>query len=215
MKFETTPAFDTDYRRLKAEHAAEFKKVVRDKFVPACDAFAADPATPWPASLRVKAVRSAAGVREMTWSFASPDGRATFERHRRRRTARPMAPHRRPRRLQEPLSPRLARQPHRPPRGLDEPAGGQQIGNSRTENSPVRPTAPNGPETPFPTWSFIDLQLRHIVIRRLLLSGSAGRPAGCCLGGVVAVSSKVEEQTGPASRLCPVTNRQYRLASAN
>lgn len=79
MKFETTPAFDTDYRRLKAEHAAEFKKVVRDKFVPACDAFAADPATPWPASLRIKAVRSAAGVREMTWSFASPDGRATFE----------------------------------------------------------------------------------------------------------------------------------------
>ena len=79
MKFETTPAFDTDYRRLKPEHAAEFKKVVRDKFVPACDAFAADPATPWPTSLRIKAVRSAAGVREMTWSFASPDGRATFE----------------------------------------------------------------------------------------------------------------------------------------
>ena len=79
MKFETTPAFDTDYRRLKAEHAAEFKKVVQDKFVPACDAFAEDPSTPWPASLRVKAVRSAAGVLEMTWSFASPDGRATFE----------------------------------------------------------------------------------------------------------------------------------------
>jgi len=79
VKFETTPAFDADYRRLKAEHAAEFKKVVRDKFVPACDAFAADPTTPWPASLRIKAVRSAAGVREMTWSFASPDDRATFE----------------------------------------------------------------------------------------------------------------------------------------
>jgi len=79
VKFETTPAFDTDYRRLKPEHAAEFKKVVRDKFVPACDAFAADPSTSWPGSLRVKAVRSAAGVLEMTWSFASPDGRATFE----------------------------------------------------------------------------------------------------------------------------------------
>ena len=79
MKFETTPSFDTDYRRLKAEHVAEFKKVVRDRFVPACDAFAADPATPWPASLRVKSVRQADGVLEMTWSFASPDGRATFE----------------------------------------------------------------------------------------------------------------------------------------
>jgi hypothetical protein len=79
VKFETTPAFDADCRRLKAEHAAEFKKVVRDKFVPACDAFAADPATPWPASLRIKAIGSATGVREMTWSVASPDGRATFE----------------------------------------------------------------------------------------------------------------------------------------
>jgi hypothetical protein len=27
----------------------------------------------------VKSVRGAAGVLEMTWSFASPDGRATFE----------------------------------------------------------------------------------------------------------------------------------------
>lgn len=79
MKFVTTPAFDSDYRQLKAEHATEFKNVVREKFVPACDAYAADPATSWPASLRVKSVRSTHGVLEMTWSFASPDGRATFE----------------------------------------------------------------------------------------------------------------------------------------
>lgn len=38
MKFETTLAFDNDYRRLKVEHAAEFKKVVREKFI--------QPATP-------------------------------------------------------------------------------------------------------------------------------------------------------------------------
>ncbi len=79
MKFEVTPSFDSDVRRLKPEHLAEFRRVLREKFVPACDAFAADPATPWPASLRVKSVRSAPGVLEMTWSFASPDGRATFE----------------------------------------------------------------------------------------------------------------------------------------
>lgn len=79
MKFETTPAFDADYRRLTAEHSAEFKKVVREKVVPACDVYANDPATPWSASLRVKPVRSARGVLEMTWSFANPDGRATFE----------------------------------------------------------------------------------------------------------------------------------------
>jgi hypothetical protein len=64
---------------LKPEHLAEFRKVVREKFVPACDVYADDPATPWPGSLRVKSVRSAGGILEMTWSFASPDGRATFE----------------------------------------------------------------------------------------------------------------------------------------
>jgi len=71
VKFETTPAFDADYRRLKPEHATEFKKVVREKLVPTCDAYAADPSTPWPASPRVKL--------EMSWSSASPDGRATFK----------------------------------------------------------------------------------------------------------------------------------------
>lgn len=79
MKFETTPAFDADYRRLKQEHRQTFRQVVAAKFIPACDALAADPATPWPRSLRVKAVQGAPGVLEMTWSFASPDGRATFE----------------------------------------------------------------------------------------------------------------------------------------
>lgn len=79
MKFETTPAFDTDYRRLKPEHRVAFRAVLRDKFIPACDALAADPAAVWPRSLRVKAIQGAPAVLEMTWSFASPDGRATFE----------------------------------------------------------------------------------------------------------------------------------------
>lgn len=79
MKFETTPAFDRDFRRLKPEHAAAFRELVHATFVPACDAYAENPATPWPASLRIKSVRAAPGILEMTWSFASPDGRATFE----------------------------------------------------------------------------------------------------------------------------------------
>jgi hypothetical protein len=79
VKFETTPAFDADYRRLAAEHATTFRQIVKEKFAPACDAFAHAPSTPWPTSLRVKSVRGAPGVLEMTWSFASPDGRATFE----------------------------------------------------------------------------------------------------------------------------------------
>ncbi len=79
MKFETTAAFDSDYRQLKREHATAFKIIVREKFAPACDAHAKNPTGPWPASLRIKSVRSAPGVLEMTWSFTSPDGRATFE----------------------------------------------------------------------------------------------------------------------------------------
>lgn len=79
MKFETTPAFDTDYRRLKREHREAFRRVLVTKFIPACDALSADASAVWPKSLRVKAVRGAPGVLEMTWPFASPDGRATFE----------------------------------------------------------------------------------------------------------------------------------------
>ena len=79
MKFDTTPAFDADIRHLKPEHVARFKQVVRSKFAPACEAYLKDPATPWPSALRVKAVRGAPGVLEMTWSFTSPDGRATFD----------------------------------------------------------------------------------------------------------------------------------------
>ncbi len=79
MKFETTPAFDGDDRRLEREHAAAFRAVVVQKFAPACDAFAGDPSTPWPVSLRVEPVRSAPGILELTWSLASPDGRATSE----------------------------------------------------------------------------------------------------------------------------------------
>jgi hypothetical protein len=35
VKFETTPGFDNDYRRLEREHADTFKRVVREKFAPA------------------------------------------------------------------------------------------------------------------------------------------------------------------------------------
>jgi hypothetical protein len=79
VKFETTPGFDADYRRLASEHAVAFREVVREKFAPACDAYARDPSIPWPRSLRVKSVRGAPGVPEVTWSLASAGGRATFE----------------------------------------------------------------------------------------------------------------------------------------
>ena len=56
-----------------------FRKVVTEQFHPACERRGADPVAPWPTSLRVRDVEGAPGVWELTWSFAGPDGRATFE----------------------------------------------------------------------------------------------------------------------------------------
>lgn len=78
MKFETTPAFDADYRRLKAEHQRAFRAAI-PAFVAACDQYARSPGLRWPAALRVSPMKGTANLWEMTWSFSSPDGRATFE----------------------------------------------------------------------------------------------------------------------------------------
>lgn len=77
MRFERTESFKADYRRLSDEERAAARQAIAD-FAAACDAFVTD-ATPFPSRLRVKAVRGAPGVFEMTWSFAGPDGRATWE----------------------------------------------------------------------------------------------------------------------------------------
>ena len=78
MKFETTRSFDSDDARLAEAEQKSFRKALTE-FVPACDRFAEAPAEKWPASLRVKDVEGAPGIWEMTWSFAGPDRRATFE----------------------------------------------------------------------------------------------------------------------------------------
>ena len=82
MRFDRTASFETDWDRLKPEHRREFREVVRAKFIPACDAWATAQAARehyvWPKSLRVSAIVNGGGIMEMTWSFASPDGRATF-----------------------------------------------------------------------------------------------------------------------------------------
>ena len=68
-----------DWARLSKREKGAFLEVVRGRFVPACERFAEDPSTPWPRGLRVKRVQGHSGIWEMTWSFAAPDGRATFE----------------------------------------------------------------------------------------------------------------------------------------
>lgn len=79
MRFQRTDRFDADYRRLSQRDRDAFRTAVR-AFAAACDVVIErrDPSA-WPAALRVKAVRGAPGVWEMTWSFARPDGRATWE----------------------------------------------------------------------------------------------------------------------------------------
>lgn len=78
MKFEVTASFQGDWGRLSDRERKRFREVLPD-FNGACDRIAADPSVGFPGSLRLRDVENAPGVLEMTWSFAGPDGRATFE----------------------------------------------------------------------------------------------------------------------------------------
>lgn len=79
MKYTRAARFIADLRRLSPAERNVFRQVVVEQFVPAAERIAAEPGAPWPKGLRVKRVQGAPGVWEMTWSFAGPDGRATFE----------------------------------------------------------------------------------------------------------------------------------------
>jgi hypothetical protein len=78
VKFEVTDFFRADRKRLSKRDQRLVANALT-AFVVACDRYAADPGSAWPASLRVRDVEGAPGVLEMTWSFSGPDGRATFE----------------------------------------------------------------------------------------------------------------------------------------
>jgi hypothetical protein len=78
VRFVVTDSARRDYARLPA-HERELFDAAVPPFNEACDRHAAGPAEPWPRSLRVRGVVGAPGIWEMTWSFAGPDGRATFE----------------------------------------------------------------------------------------------------------------------------------------
>lgn len=79
MKYQTTPQFEDDWRRLPTEHKKLFRAVIPD-FGRACEGYLSDPGGfRWPGRLRACRMQSAPGVWELTWNFAGPDGRATFE----------------------------------------------------------------------------------------------------------------------------------------
>lgn len=78
MRYETSFAFESDYRRLSDSERSAFVEGT-GRMSRAADRIVARESTTWPRSLRVKSVKGAPGVFEMTWSFSGPDGRATFE----------------------------------------------------------------------------------------------------------------------------------------
>ncbi|MFE9347999.1 hypothetical protein [Streptomyces olivaceus] len=67
--YETTPRFTHDLRRLSPAQRRAFHRVVTHTFVPDLRAGR------FRAGLRIKGVRCAPGVYELTWA---PDGRATW-----------------------------------------------------------------------------------------------------------------------------------------
>lgn len=78
MKDEIAASARADLSKLKAPHKVLLRRALAS-FITACDDHTDPAAVIFPGRLRVKAVQGASGLFEMTWSFAGPDGRATFE----------------------------------------------------------------------------------------------------------------------------------------
>lgn len=77
MKYQRTERFVSDYKRLSPSQRELFRRAVRE----INETYERGQTWPpsWPASLRIRQLRGAPGVWEVTWSFARPTGRATFE----------------------------------------------------------------------------------------------------------------------------------------
>ena len=78
MKYELTGSFDADWRDLSPDHRRLFREAV-EAINRAYAQRGSRPIPYWPAHLRIKRVQGHPGIWELTWSFAGPDGRATFE----------------------------------------------------------------------------------------------------------------------------------------
>lgn len=78
MKYQRLDSFLADYKRLSAQEQALFLAAVRQMN----EAYARrgdQPLLLRPASLRIRAVRGAPGIWELTWPSAGPAGWATFD----------------------------------------------------------------------------------------------------------------------------------------
>lgn len=72
--WDKTPQFRADYDKLPDHEQELFMACLLEHFIPHVDG---DPLT-FPQQVRVKPMKGHASAWEMTWSFAGPDGRATF-----------------------------------------------------------------------------------------------------------------------------------------
>jgi hypothetical protein len=81
VKFETNEEFLKDFKALSKREKPQFLDMVRkiNKAYEVHLASGGGDRVKWPAALRIKDVENAPGIWEVTWSFAGPDGRATFE----------------------------------------------------------------------------------------------------------------------------------------
>jgi hypothetical protein len=78
VKFETTSAFKRDFNKLPEHHKDKFRQLVL-RFNDAAEKAARGENNPWPKGMRVKPIKSAEQIWELTWSMNDPDGRATWE----------------------------------------------------------------------------------------------------------------------------------------
>lgn len=79
MKFVALPRFRREFKALPAEHQKLFTALMPE-FSKACDAFIRTrDLSAFPTTFRARPMTGRQGIWELTWSFASPDGRATFE----------------------------------------------------------------------------------------------------------------------------------------
>jgi hypothetical protein len=78
LKYQLAPRFRHEYWLLNERERSLFRNAILEINA----ARARNPSIwppQWPTRLRMKPLRGVPGVREMTWSFTGPDGRATFE----------------------------------------------------------------------------------------------------------------------------------------
>jgi hypothetical protein len=79
MRYLRLDTFLADWKRLPDGERALVKAWLSEEFLPAAAAYEHNPVGyQWPKSLRFERLGGVDGVCAVTWSFAGPDGRATF-----------------------------------------------------------------------------------------------------------------------------------------